>query len=176
MTDLNTSPKIPFWKTDWGKNALVILAIILIYPFVHKLIVQEAVKGPAQKFEATTILQQPISLNQFQGQPVIVHFWATWCPICEHERPDIEKIAKEYAVINIAIQSGSDQEVTDFAAKNNMDPAIIVNDKNRRLENLYSAHGVPATFVVDAHGEIQFVKRGYTSYQELTKQLNKLQK
>ncbi|MEA3406428.1 MAG: redoxin domain-containing protein [Pseudomonadota bacterium] len=174
MTDPNTFQKLPFWKTDWGKNALIVLAIIIIYPFVHKLIVQEAVKGPAPKFEAVTLQQEPTSLDQFQGQPVIIHFWATWCPICEHERPDIEKISLDYSVVNIAIQSGSDQEVIDFAEKNGMDPSIIVNDKNKYLENLYSAHGVPATFLVDSKGQIQFVKRGYTTYKELTEQLQKL--
>ncbi|HHS99578.1 MAG TPA: TlpA family protein disulfide reductase [Thiomicrospira sp.] len=174
MTTQDNSQKQPFWKTDWGKNALVILAIVILYPFVHKMIIQEAAKGPAPKFETVTLQNKQVSLDDFQGEPVIIHFWATWCPICEHERPDIEKIAKEYSVVNIAIQSGSDQELIEFAEKNSMDPAIIVNDKNKYLENLYSAHGVPATFLVDSQGQVQFVKRGYTSYKELSEQIEKL--
>lgn len=171
MKNQDTTPNPPFWKTDWGKNALIVLAIILIYPFIHSWLIQEAAKGPAPDFQARSISNKIVNLNDYQGQPVLMHFWATWCEVCEYERPDIEKLAKEYPVINIAIQSGSDQEVLAFAQKNGMNPDTIINDQNDPLKNLYSVHAVPASFVVDAAGQIQFVKHGYSNYKTLKEHL-----
>ncbi len=172
MTNEQTKPA--FWKRKPFKNGLVILAIILIYPYIHSYLVAQAVKGPAPQFEATTLNGETVNLQQYQGKPVLIHFWATWCPICEHERPDIEKLAKNHSVINIAIQSGTDAQVKAFAQQHNMDPSIIVNDKNRYLENLYSAHGVPASFLVDAQGQIQFVRHGYITFNGMNQKLQQL--
>ncbi len=171
MKNQDTTPSSPFWKTDWGKNALIVLAVILIYPFIHSWLMQEAAKGPAPDFQVRSITHKIVSLNDYQGQPLLVHFWATWCEVCEHERPEIEKLATEYPVINIAIQSGSNQEILAFAQKNGMNPDIIVNDQNSHLKNLYSTHAVPTSFVINSTGNIQFVKRGYSNYKVLKEKL-----
>ena len=167
----DTTTKQPFWKTNWGKNALIVLAIITLYPFIHSWLIQETAKGPAPDFKVSSISGKPISLKDYQGQPVLVHFWATWCEVCEYERADIEKLAKEYPVINIAVQSGSNQEVLAFAQKNAMDTDIIVNDQNGQLKTLYSTHAVPTSFVIDSTGNIQFVQRGYSTYKVLKAKL-----
>ncbi len=41
------------------------------------------------------------------NKPILVHFWATWCPTCKFEAPNIEKVSKDYEVITIAVQSGT---------------------------------------------------------------------
>jgi len=175
MSDTSVpAEKQPFWKTTSGKNALVVLAIIVLYPFVHSFLVQQSVKGPAPAFSANYVNGESFNLKDYQGEPLLIRFWATWCEICEHEKPDIETLANTYRVINIAIQSGTDREVLAFATKNSMNPDIIVNDKNKRLENLYNAHAVPASFVVDSLGNIQHVKHGYSGLKKLTTELSGL--
>ncbi len=41
------------------------------------------------------------------NKPILLHFWATWCPTCKFEAPNIEKVSKDYEVITIAVQSGT---------------------------------------------------------------------
>jgi len=112
-----------------------------------------------------------LQLNDFSDKPLLIHFWATWCEICKHEIPDIEKIAETFQVINIAIQSGSDLEVEKFAKAHGMTSSIIANDKNGDLEALYRANTVPASFIIDGLGEIRHAKIGYSTYRELNEKL-----
>lgn len=169
-----TDKKQAFWKTRNGKNALFILAFLVLYPFVHSYIIQKVNTGPAPQFEATFLTGESFKLEDFKEKPLLIHFWATWCEVCKHEMPDIEKLSEEYQVINIAIQSGSDAQVETFAAQNGMDSRIIVNDRNQNLETLYNSHVVPASFVVDSTGIIRYTKVGYSTYRELSEKLNEL--
>ena len=175
MSDSDLTDKPPFWKTSSGKNALIVLAIVIFYPFVHSFLIKQSIEGPAPEFSATYVSGESFDLKDYQGQPVLIHFWATWCEICEVERPDIEKIAERYQVINVAIQSGSDKSVLEFAEKSNMNPGRIVNDKNQQLETLYGAHAVPASFIVDAAGEIRYFKHGYSGFKKLNAEFNLLE-
>ncbi len=92
-----------------------------------------------------------------------MHFWATWCPVCEYERDGIEEVAKDYDVINIASQSGSTRELLEYAQKHGMNADIIINDNDGRLMKLYKAHATPTSFIIDKKGQIQFVEVGYST-------------
>ncbi|MBN2865785.1 MAG: redoxin domain-containing protein [Thiotrichales bacterium] len=173
MFDSTPQNKTPFFKTRNGKNALAVLAILVFYPFIHFFIIQQANTGPAPQFEAKFLNGEQFQLKDFD-EPLLIRFWATWCEICKHEMPDIEKLSKEYQVINIAIQSGSDSEVSTFAKTHGMDSSNIVNDKHKILETLYNAQAVPASFIVDGSGIITHSKIGYSTYRELSEKLSAL--
>lgn len=172
-TNKQTDPSnVAFWKTRSGKNALIILAIITLYPLVHSYLIKNASNGPAPDFSGTFLSGERFQLQDFEGKPLLIHFWATWCEICAHEMPDIERLAQKYQVLNIAIQSGSNLEVINHAKSNGMNKNIIVNDSKKQLESLYNTQAVPASFVVNSQGEITYSKHGYSTYNQLSKQLN----
>lgn len=52
-----------------------------------------------------------------KDKPLLIHFWATWCPICALEEQNIETISKDYQVITIATQSGSSEEIKEYLEK-----------------------------------------------------------
>ena len=96
------------------------------------------------------------------GRPVLIYFWADWCPICKITSGSVNSIAAEHPVLGIAMQSGGAAEVARFIAAQGHAGATVV-DPEGRIAAAYGVSGVPAFVVVDAMGRIRFAERGYTS-------------
>lgn len=116
----------------------------------------------APHIEASTIAGEKFSLQQFAGEPAVIHFWATWCPICEFEQQTVEKLGSGSALITIAMQSGGADEVRDYMKRQGVDYAVI-NDPQGLLSERYGVKAVPASYIIDGEGKIRFATRGYTS-------------
>ncbi|QCU90800.1 redoxin domain-containing protein [Thiomicrorhabdus sediminis] len=171
MTNSNQSnapsdeSKTGFWQKNWVKNSLTVAVFIVLYLAMRPFMQGDVIEGKAPIMQLTSINGEPIDLQQLsmQGQPVLVHFWATWCPICSVAHDDIESIAEDYAVINIASQSADDEQLMAYAAENNMNPALIVNDLDGQWMSTFGAKAVPADFIIDGQGNIRFVEVGFTT-------------
>ncbi len=104
------------------------------------------------------------SLAEMKGKVVLLNFWATWCPPCRHELPDIVKIRTELADkglvvlgVNVAEQPPAGTDVTEhvakFAASNGLDyPLVIANDD--MISSYGGIEAVPTTFIIDRNGKI----------------------
>jgi thiol-disulfide isomerase/thioredoxin len=142
---------------------LLELALLLVFVVaVEAFLTRDAVSGKAPPFEGVTLSGEPFALATLQGRPAVVHFWATWCPVCNIEQGMIDSLAEDYPVITIAMQSGEAQEVLAYLEEHGVDYPVI-NDPQGSLARLYGVSGVPASFVLDGNGEVRFVTRGYTS-------------
>jgi thiol-disulfide isomerase/thioredoxin len=142
---------------------LLELALLLVFVVaVEAFLTRDAVSGKAPPFEGVTLSGKPFALATLQGRPAVVHFWATWCPVCNIEQGMIDSLAEDYPVITIAMQSGEAQEVLAYLQEHGVDYPVI-NDPQGSLARLYGVSGVPASFVLDGNGEVRFVTRGYTS-------------
>lgn len=144
---------------DW-KTIIGLMVIFGVSSFVWPLIQQKMQQKPAQNFEFQTLDGTSGELSGFQGEPVILHFWATWCQVCQFEMPEIKQLEKKVKVLNIASDSGSDKEVLSFARKHQMRIENIVNDQSQLIMQQYGVVGFPTTVVVDAQGVIQWFKVG----------------
>lgn len=82
---------------------------------------------PDQRF--TTINDKNISLHQFKGKTILVHFWGTWCPPCVKELPDLlEAVRKRPDVILIAVSIEHNKTaITQFLSQMNITPSENVN-------------------------------------------------
>jgi len=94
--------------------------------------------------------------------PLLVHFWASWCPICHLEQNSIQAISQDYPVISVAMNSGDGEAVRQFLQQQGLS-FPVVNDPDGELAGRFGVTGVPVSFVVDEHNQIRFVERGYTS-------------
>lgn len=95
-------------------------------------------------------------------KPLLIHFWATWCPICELEANNIEKISKDYQVITITTQSGNNKEIKKYLGKNHL-TFKVVNDENGFLTRQFNIKAFPTTFIYDKNQNLNFSEVGYTS-------------
>lgn len=143
----------------------LMLELVLLLGFLLALeafLTRDAVSGKAPMFEGVTLNGEPFALANLRGQPAVVHFWATWCPVCKLEQGMIDSLAKDYPVITVAMQSGEAEEVLTYIKEQEVDYPVI-NDPRGELSRRYGVSGVPASFVLNAAGEVKFVTRGYTS-------------
>ncbi len=96
------------------------------------------------------------------NKPVLVHFWATWCPTCKFEAPNIEKISKDYEVITIAVQSGTKQEIENYLDEHKL-TFKVVNDKKGLYSKKFNIKVFPTTFIYDKDNNLKFTEVGYTT-------------
>ena len=139
-----------------------ILLIITVYLVVKAYTQRNLISGQAPEMNATALSGKTISLTDRKGKPVLVHFWASWCPVCRLEEESINAISQDHEVISIAMQSGNDMEVAAYMKENNLHfPAII--DEHGELAKQFGVRGVPSSFIIDPTGNIKFTEIGYTT-------------
>lgn len=141
--------------------SLQILFFVVLYLGLRAYKQWDMVTGPAPQIMAISLQQKAINLHDSQ-KPTLIHFWATWCPICKFEQDSIEALSKDYNVITVAMQSGSDQDVRDYLRENKLSFQVI-NDTKNDIVSRYGVFAVPASFVVDANNDIVAREAGYTT-------------
>lgn len=95
-------------------------------------------------------------------KPLIIHFWAISCPSCKLEAPNIETVSKEYDVLTIAVNSGSDEEVKTYIQENGLSFKVL-NDVNGTWATEFNINVYPTTFIYDSKGKLRFTEVGYTT-------------
>jgi len=144
------------------KLLIELLVLLLMVSALEMYLTRDAVSGKAPPISGTTISGKAFSLQAFKGQAAVVHFWATWCPVCHLEQGMVDSLANDYPVITVAMQSGEDKEIAAYLREQGVDYPVL-NDSLGQLARRYGVSGVPASFVIDGNGEVRFVTRGYTS-------------
>lgn len=151
------TPAKAWWRTV--RNLLVILLIFLV---VKAFLQRQMVSGEAPELYGLLVDGAPVTLEDYQGQPVLLHFWATWCRICRLEQNGIEAISQDWPVLTVAMQSGSAQELQLYMDEHGLTHPVVV-DPTGALAAQFGVFAVPATFIIDAEGNIRFRERGYTT-------------
>ena len=110
------------------------------------------------------------SLENYKGKVIFLNFWATWCPPCKKEMPDVESIYKEYGenkkdVIILGVNSEKENEVKKFLKdKGYTFPTVI--DENSEVMRKYFIQAFPTSFVIDKEGNVYgYVMGGLTKEQ-----------
>ena len=101
---------------------------------------------------------QNFSLSSRRGEPVLINFWATWCPPCRGEMPYIQGIYEGWVdrgLVVLAVNLGeSSSVVEDFMRSNDLSFTVLL-DTTRGVAQRYSITGIPTTFFIDKDGIIQ---------------------
>ena len=121
-----------------------------------------------------------LALTSLRGRPIVLNFWATWCPPCLKEMPDLDRLHQAHAasglqIVGLAVDGPT--PVRQFLARQPVRFAIGLAgldgaDLSRRLGN--SNGGLPFTVVFDRQGRLRHRKLGQTHYDELTRWINGL--
>ncbi|HUN30107.1 MAG TPA: TlpA disulfide reductase family protein [Alphaproteobacteria bacterium] len=101
------------------------------------------------------------SLAQYRGKIVVMNLWASWCPPCRAEMPDLQTVAREFAkdgVVVVGVNQGeSAARAAAFAASLRITFPIWIDDA-QQYGRVYAALGLPTTVVIDRRG---IVERGF---------------
>lgn len=142
---------------------LVYLAIFIIAMQLGQLWMQRDMQlGPAPAINTIDSTGQPVSLQDYRGKPMVLYFWATWCPICRLEHGTISSLAEDHAVLSIAMQSGSVDEVHAHMQEHEASYRVI-NDPDGVLATQYGIRGVPTSILIDGDGNMRSILSGFTT-------------
>ncbi len=149
-------------KKHWRSWLVYILLFLVVMQAANWWKTRDAASGNLSEFTGELIDGSAFTISEFSGEPVLFHFWATWCPICEMENDTIQSISQDYPVISIASWSEGEAEVKAYMRDNQLTfPAML--DTSGELAQSFGLKGVPASFILDPRGEITFVETGYST-------------
>lgn len=143
----------------WLFNAVLLLGVVFA---VHLYQTRNTLSGEAPGFSAQLLDGSPVSLHEFRGQPLLLQFWATWCPICSMEQGSIDAIARDYAVLSVALDEAPANEIRKWMSEKSVSYAVI-RDPSGQIAGQFGVQGVPTSMILDASGTIRFVEVGYTT-------------
>jgi peroxiredoxin len=107
-------------------------------------------------FTLTDLDGRPWTLKEQRGKVVLLNFWATWCPPCRKEMPDLEELYQQFKGQGLLILSISDEDVIKvrpFIAQQKVTYPILL-DPGRKVNELFQIQGIPKTFVYDRNGKL----------------------
>lgn len=100
-------------------------------------------------------------LERSYSEPVIVYFWATWCPVCTYVTPTVNWMAADYPVVTVALRSGSDAKVAHYLEQQNYQ-LITVNDPLGQVGQQWQITATPTVAIIH-EGEIVSYTTGITT-------------
>jgi thiol-disulfide isomerase/thioredoxin len=124
---------------------------------------------PLVNFELTDMSDQPISLNQFKGKPLVLNFWATWCPPCRREMPLLEESYLAYqteGIFIVTINVGEDsQTIRNYLHANNLTLPVLKSGVHNTnfVFDYFGGKVMPTTLFIDSDGNVQRLKIGELS-------------
>lgn len=101
-----------------------------------------------------------ISMQSYIGKPVLVNFWATWCPNCLNEMDDLNKASKilsEKGIATVLISDESIETIEKYKQQNDFQFQYLRFNGKKETLNIYS---IPTTYLLDKNGNIVFTKVG----------------
>ncbi len=110
----------------------------------------------AADFTLKDVSGTPWTLKALRGKVVLVNFWATWCPPCRKEIPDLEILYnrfKDQGFIVLGISDEDSSKVAPFVTKQGMTYPVLL-DPGRKVNTLFGVEGIPRTLIYDRDGKL----------------------
>lgn len=162
------------WKQFVG--ILLILAVMVVACAGSGSSVSEGIdEGKrARDFTLKMLHGDEVSLADYAGQVVLVNFWATWCPPCAAEIPDLEAVYRArkdegFVILGVNVQDHP-KIVEPFVADLGMTYPVLL-DETDQVSKEYRAQSLPMSILVDRDGVIQVRHVGYLSGEQLERYL-----
>ncbi|MCL4561399.1 MAG: TlpA family protein disulfide reductase [Chloroflexi bacterium] len=121
---------------------------------------------PAPQFTLTTLDGKQISLADLKGKAVFINFWATWCPPCKVEMPEIQAAYTLHQNDGLVVLGVNDTlrdalpDVKTFVADEQLTFPILLDEKGEVGDKLYPATGLPTSVFIARDGTIRNIHIG----------------
>ena len=113
-------------------------------------------KRQSADFTLEDLQGNPWHLQDLRGKVVLVNFWATWCPPCRKEMPDLDALYNKYKDQGFVVLAISDEEaakVSPFISEHKISYPVLL-DPGRKVNDAFIVEGIPKSFVYDRSGKM----------------------
>ncbi len=142
--------------------AVVAVAAIVVVPFFRS--DSSHASGPsalagtaAPVFALNDDSGATVSLQQYRGRIVLMNLWASWCPPCRAEMPDLQRLSQQYAAAGLVVvgvnEGESPERARAFAQSLRIRFPIWIDDQ-QRYGRLYAALGMPTSVIIGRDGNV----------------------
>ena len=154
-------------KTSWAKRLRTAALYIVLFSAVAFVVdayrnsdVPESV--PAGLASLTDINGEQYSLPEMsKNGPVVLYFWATWCPVCPAVSPTVDYVGNYYPTVSVALRSGDNEKLASYAQAKGYEFPII-NDSLNRVSNGWQVSATPTIIIIE-NGDIVSATTGVTT-------------
>lgn len=116
----------------------------------------------APDFTLDTMAGTEITLSELRGTPVVLSFWAIYCPACRDGLPHFEAVAEQSVgeITIIMVNTGESRSRVEQFFDDYPLHFTVVLDKDAQASSRYNVLGIPTTFLIDSKGIIRYIKVG----------------
>ncbi len=152
------------WRAGWHRLAIVMLAGLSLLARVEAEPADSFdITAPGQRlaaplFTLPDLAANRVSLEDFRGKVVLVHFWATFCIPCLHELPGLEGLWRDFreqglVILAVAADRGSAAVVRDFSDRHGLSFPVL-HDAEGQVRNRYEVAALPTSYIIGRDGKI----------------------
>ncbi|MEJ9232858.1 TlpA family protein disulfide reductase [Peribacillus butanolivorans] len=113
----------------------------------------------APDFSLKTLDGKQVNLSDYKGKKVMLNFWATWCPPCKKEMPDMQKYSQQAGddVVILAVNIDPENDVQAFVEDNGITFTIPLDSQSAKdpVNERYKILSIPTTYFIDSKGIIR---------------------
>lgn len=157
-----SSRELFFW-------AAVLIGFVLVVAGLSLLPAADAASGPARvgkplaDFSLQTLDGRTVQLSDYRGRTVLINVWATWCPPCRREMPDLHALYLRYqpsGVELLALNAGESPDLVEEYIQQSGFTFPVLLDPGTEVLNQLGIHDYPTTILVDPQGVVQVLHIG----------------
>ncbi|MGE7184881.1 TlpA disulfide reductase family protein [Peribacillus sp. NPDC006672] len=133
----------------------------------------------APDFSLKTLDGEQVNLSDYKGKKVMLNFWATWCPPCKKEMPDMQKYSQQAGddVVILAVNIDPENDVQAFVEDNDITFTIPLDSQSAKktVSERYKILSIPTTYFIDSKGIIRNKAISAMQLKDMERNINSIQ-
>lgn len=180
---LNSTESAPHGRHQ-GRLAAIFLLVVGGLVLIIALVLSMRTKGtpselpqvgrPISGFSLPDLNGRPVQLSDYAGRPVLINFWASWCPPCRAEMPDLEALHYEQqasGLVILAVNSGETRSTAAaFADELGLSFQILL-DEDFALSEQWLINNLPTTILIGRDGTVKVIHIGLFRSEQMEQEL-----